>query len=101
MAQSWPGNVRELENSLERAMIFAEHNRIEAENLPQFFDSPKQSRRIDDILGTGSLKKAQKILEERLIGRSLEAADGNKSQAARMLEISYPSLLAKIKEYGL
>ena len=101
MAQDWSGNVRELENSLERAMIFAEGGRIEEENLPQFFGSPKQNRRIDDLLGTVSLKKAQKILEERLIGRSLEAANGNKSQASRMLEISYPSLLAKIKEYGL
>jgi len=101
MAQDWLGNVRELENSLERAMIFAEGNRIEVENLPQFFESPKQNRRIDDLLGTGSLKKAQKILEERLIGRSLDAANGNKSRAARMLEISYPSLLSKIKEYGL
>jgi two-component system response regulator AtoC len=101
MAQGWSGNVRELENSLERAMIFAEGNRIEAENLPQFFESPKQNRRIDDLLGTSSLKKAQKILEKRLIGRSLETTNGNKSRAARMLEISYPSLLAKIKEYGL
>lgn len=101
MAQGWSGNVRELENSLERAMIFAEGNRIEAENLPQFFESPKKNRRIDDLLGTSSLKKAQKILEERLIGRTLETTNGNKSRAARMLEISYPSLLAKIKEYGL
>ena len=101
MVQDWSGNVRELENSLERAMIFAEDNKIAAENLPQFFDSPRQGRRIDDLLGTSSLKKAQKILEERLIGRTLETTEGNKSRAARMLEISYPSLLAKIKEYGL
>jgi len=101
MSQDWSGNVRELENSLERAMIFAEGNKIVAENLPQFFEAPKQNRRIDDLLGTSSLKKAQKILEERLIGRSLEETNGNKSRAARMLEISYPSLLAKIKEYGL
>jgi len=101
MAQDWSGNVRELENSLERAMIFAEDNKVAAENLPQFFESPRQGRRIDDLLGTSSLKKAQKILEERLIGRTLEATEGNKSRAAKMLEISYPSLLAKIKEYGL
>ena len=101
MSQDWPGNVRELENSLERAMIFAEGIKITTKNLSQFFESPKQNRRIDDLLGTSSLKKAQKILEKRLIGRTLEATKGNKSQSARMLEISYPSLLAKIKEYGL
>ncbi len=101
MGQDWPGNVRELENSLERAMIFAEDDKITAKNLPQFFESRKEGRRIDDLLGTSSLKKAQKILEKRLIGRTLETTNGNKSRAARILEVSYPSLLAKIKEYGL
>ena len=38
-------------------------------------------------------------MEAKLIARALEASSGNKSMAARMLEISYPSLLAKIKEY--
>ena len=101
MNQEWSGNVRELENSLERALIFAEGNKITVENLPRFIETPGGGRRIDDILGTGSLKKAQKILEKRFIGRALEATKGNKSKAARKLEISYPSLLGKIKEYGL
>jgi two-component system response regulator AtoC len=101
MNREWSGNVRELENSLERALIFAEGNKITAENLPRFIETPESGRRIEDILGTGSLKKAQKILEKRLIGRTLEATKGNKSSAARKLEISYPSLLGKIKEYGL
>jgi len=101
MSHDWPGNVRELENCLERAMIFAEGDRIVAENLSQFFGARHHSRRIDDLLGTSSLKKAQKILEKRLIGRALEATKGNKSKAAKILEISYPSLLTKIKEHGL
>jgi two-component system response regulator AtoC len=51
------------------------------------------------MLGTFSLKQAKRIVEKQLISRALEASNGNKSMAARMLEISYPSLLAKIKEY--
>ncbi len=101
MAQDWSGNVRELENSMERAMIFSEGTQVTKENLLPFFDAVKHSRRIDDFLGTQSLKKAQKILEKRMIGRAMQATEGNKSKAAKMLEISYPSLLTKIREYAI
>jgi len=50
---------------------------------------------------TNSIKKAQKILERRLIDRALKITAGNKSRAAEMLEISYPSLLDKIKKYQI
>ena len=40
-------------------------------------------------------------MESALIGRALQATGGNKSRAAELLEISYPSLLAKIREYGV
>ena len=40
-------------------------------------------------------------MEKSLIGRALESTGGNKSKAAELLEISYPSLLQKIKQYDL
>ncbi len=40
-------------------------------------------------------------MEKSLISRALEATGGNKSKAADLLELSYPSLLAKIKEYDI
>ena len=101
LKHSWPGNVRELENVMERAMILAEKDIILPENLPATLGGKGGNRRLDDIFGGFSLKKAQKIMEERLIGRALEATGGNKSKASELLEISYPSLLSKIKEYGL
>ena len=97
----WPGNVRELENVIQRAAILAEKQVIQPENLPEGLGSRNEQRRIDDFFNTYSLKKAKKIMEKRLISRALEAVGGNKSRAAGLLEISYPSLLAKIKEYGL
>jgi two-component system response regulator AtoC len=103
LTYSWPGNVRELENAMEHAVLMAEKKIILPENLPaelvQGHDN--RQRRLDDIFSGFSLKKSRKILEARLIGRALQATRGNKSRAARLLEISYPSLLAKIKEYGL
>ena len=100
MQQDWPGNVRELENVMERAVIFAEKNVVLPENLPERFGAHPKGRRLDDLLGTLSLKQGRKIMEKRLISRVLDITGGNKSRAAKLLEISYPSLLAKIKEHG-
>ncbi|HEB70394.1 MAG TPA: sigma-54-dependent Fis family transcriptional regulator [Desulfobulbus sp.] len=101
MGHSWPGNVRELENVIERAVILAEKKIILPENLPPEFGTKRQARRLDDFFAGFSIKKAQKIMEKSLIRRALDATGGNKSKAAELLEISYPSLLGKIKEYGL
>lgn len=99
--QDWPGNVRELENVMERTVIFADKNVILPEDLPENFGARNKGRRLNDILGTLSLKQGQKIMEKRLISRVLDVTGGNKSKAAEILEISYPSLLAKIKEHTL
>ncbi len=101
MQHPWPGNVRELENVMERAVILAEKKVILPENLPSEFGTKRQARRLDDFFAGFSIKKAQRIMEKSLIRRALEATGGNKSKAAELLEISYPSLLGKIKEYGL
>jgi two-component system response regulator AtoC len=101
LKHSWPGNVRELENVMERAMILAEKEIILPENLPGNLGGKGGDRRLDDIFGGFSLKKAQKIMEARLISRALDATGGNKSKASELLELSYPSLLSKIKEYEI
>ncbi len=101
MQYDWPGNVRELENIIERGVLMAESDLVKKEDLPPNLSSQPHNRRLDDLLGTLSIKKGRRLLEKRLIGRALEATNGNKSKAANILEISYPSLLAKIKEYGI
>ncbi|MDH4318080.1 MAG: sigma-54 dependent transcriptional regulator [Desulfobulbaceae bacterium] len=100
MRHDWQGNVRELQNVLERAIILAEKDIILPENLPPNLGGTQKNRRIDDFFNTYSLKKAKRILEEKLISRAMEATGGNKSKAAGLLEISYPSLLNKLKEFG-
>ncbi len=99
LGQEWKGNIRELKNCLERAAVMAETDQILADDLSASHGKSAADRQINEMLGTFSLKQAKKIIEKKLITRALEASNGNKSMAARMLEISYPSLLAKIKEY--
>ena len=48
-----------------------------------------------------SIKEAQKALEKELIVKALKETGGNRTQAARLLEISHPSLLSKIKAYKI
>jgi two-component system response regulator AtoC len=47
------------------------------------------------------LKNAMKGLEKNMVREALEKTGGNKTRAAEILEISYPSLLSKIKEYDI
>jgi two-component system response regulator AtoC len=98
---SWPGNVRELENTIERAMILTQGKKIKVDCLPSEIlgDRPPWKK---DLWGEEfSIKKGSRILEEDLIRKALKRTKGNRSQAAKVLEISHPSLLSKMKEYGI
>ena len=101
MAYSWPGNVRELENVTERAVLLAQGRWITPEDLPKNISSGEAYPSSVEPIDTLSLKKAGRNLERELIGRALALTAGNRSQAARILEVSRPMLLSKIKEFGL
>jgi two-component system response regulator AtoC len=98
----WPGNVRELENVLERGVILSEGDILSAGLLPAKLTGVSPGDGRFDFFGeTLSIKQAGEALERGLIRRALESTGGNRTHAARMLEISLRSLIYKIKEYGL
>jgi two-component system response regulator AtoC len=100
----WRGNVRELQNVIERAMILCEGSLIEAEDLPQDMARPMERLAGQDPgpdSDSLSIKKRVKSLERNLIQSALNRTGGNRTKAAQILEISYPSLLQKIKDYEL
>ena len=97
----WPGNVRELENLVERAVILASGDRITLRDLPDSVVSPSNLSAGDEGTTHFCLKAARKSLEADLIRRALRATGGNRTHAAKLLDISHRALLYKIKEYGI
>jgi two-component system response regulator AtoC len=97
----WPGNVRELENALERCVILSEKGRIEKEVLPPEIQIAAGVSNPEEPGREYSLKKMSRIMEEQLIRKALGKTRGNRTHAARLLEISHPALLSKMKGFGI
>ncbi|AKF08275.1 sigma-54-dependent transcriptional regulator [Sandaracinus amylolyticus] len=101
LAYHWPGNVRELENVVERAMVLAERDVIGEVDLPERVKRKEDARLVALASDELSIKKTARWMEETLIRRALEQTGGNRTAAARLLEISHRALLYKIKDYGI
>ncbi len=100
MCHNWPGNVRELENTIERAAIMAEHE-ISPEHLGLNLQLDLNSLEEAAMTLTEMAELAAKKTELDLVKRALEQSKGNKSLAARMLGVSYKTLLNKVKEHRI
>ncbi|MFT5443435.1 MAG: two-component system response regulator AtoC [Myxococcota bacterium] len=97
---AWPGNVRELQNVIERSLILADGDKIEISHLP---GNVGEARSPGGTMGSNvfAMRAARKTFELDLIRRALGETDGNRTHAAKLLEISHRALLYKIKEYGI
>ena len=119
-AYHWPGNIRELENVIERTLLFAESDHIEACDLPEAIRSAtgpgapltrksgEETAReaLPDINeGNASMKdivrKATVEIERELIIQALDETRGNVTRAAHLLGISRKGLQNKMKDFGL
>jgi DNA-binding NtrC family response regulator len=103
-AHSWPGNVRELENAIERACILADTVELHPRELGLAGDGPPDPKSFGfDLSGTltEATDRAVKIIERQKLAEALAQCDGNKTRAAEVLDVSYKTLLTKIKEYNL
>lgn len=97
MAHSWPGNIRELENVIERALVLCDGEQLAETCLPGSPDAASCTTADENL----SIKQAERTMEIDLIRKALERTGGNRTHAARILEISHRALLYKMKEYGL
>lgn len=109
----WPGNVRELENSIERAVIIASGRQIELDDLPeaiskQAFEAYAQARQeraraAADGRSIGieiDLPSTMDEIEQQVIEATLDYTDGDKSRAARLLNIGRKTLYRKLDQFG-
>ncbi len=97
----WPGNVRELENTLERCAVLAEGDVLTPDDLPDALRTRSETSYGPLAAQELSIKKTVRHIEETLIRRALEKTGGNRTAAAKILEISHRALLYKIKDYGI
>jgi len=98
----WPGNVRELENCIERGLVLCDEKLLDLSCLPESVRrSVGLERRVAPSGDTLSIKSGAEVLERTLIARALEQTGGNRTHAAKLLEISHRALLYKLKEYGI
>ena len=99
----WPGNVRELENVLERAAIISGNQTVLPKHLPTEMVShaPARVSEASAAVNSLALPPAIETLERQLITEALAAAQGNKSKAAKLLEISERSLWYKLSQYQM
>ena len=77
MNYKWYGNVRELENTIERAIVLADKDHIELENLPIEMQDFKEELQLEALPDEEySIKKASKSLEINLIRKALKKTKG-------------------------
>ena len=108
----WSGNVRELENAIERAVIIASGRQIELDDLPEAISKrafaakarirEERAHAAAEGLSVGveiQLPASMDEIEQKVITATLDYTEGDKSQAARLLNIGRKTLYRKLEQY--
>ena len=115
MHYDWPGNVRELQNALERAIHASRGEQLVLENFTLGEDMAGQIPvnymegnsyvnthiHMNNKENVVSLEKKKELMEREMILKTLEACNQNRTQAAKMLNISRTALYKKLKKHGI
>ncbi|MEN6324796.1 MAG: sigma 54-interacting transcriptional regulator [Syntrophomonas sp.] len=95
----WPGNVRELENTIERAINFCDGNTINTSHIPKHILSNQPQP--GPIKLSNTLEKILEQHEKEVISSTLQSCGGNKSRAAKTLDIHRSVLYRKMNKYNI
>ena len=101
---NWPGNVRDLENAVQSAMIVAQDEVIQSENLPLRIRGYPELTDETDFKKNGLEEYTKQLsmkIEKELIIKTLEKCHNNRTNTANILKISRKTLFNKMKNYGL
>ena len=102
-AYDYPGNARELRNIVERAVILSAGDVVDSDAIMLTAQSrPREAAAFFSIeRGASGAPPSLPELEKAYIAKLLEFAGGNRTQVARILGVSYPTIAKKILDYGL
>jgi two-component system NtrC family response regulator len=90
LSHPWKGNIRELKNVIERCVILAEGNKLSVDLLPFDFNISSDPNSFELA-----------VVEKNHIQKVLRHTQGNKTEAARLLNIGLTTLYRKIQEFGI
>jgi DNA-binding NtrC family response regulator len=98
----WPGNIRELRNVIERAVLLAEGDSIRLENLPRELQGTdgRREESESDAAAFGPDGVDLGTLERMLLREALRRAEGNRSEAGRLLGLSRHQVRNRLAKYG-
>jgi len=96
---SWPGNVRELRNVMRRCVLMAKGDIIESIDIPDEIKSSTMKK--NPVSTESSTSDAMKEVEKEMIINAIQDADGNKSLAAKMLNMNVRTFYRKIKMFNI
>lgn len=103
--QNWGGNLRELRNVIRRSVLFAQDNVLRKENLPEFPKDIKNQNIVNvvqqEVASYDNLSLNNKANEKEQILAALKQARGNKTIAAKLLQIDRKTLYNKMHLYGI
>ncbi len=97
----WPGNVRELMNAVERGVVLTRTEYLDAQDFAVMQNASRQPAEAVSVFDGEENNLSLEAVEKNAVLRMLEAADGNKSEAARRLGITRKTLHKKLKKYGV
>jgi DNA-binding NtrC family response regulator len=98
VAYHWPGNVRELENVIERSLVMCNDTQLDASDIKLEMAPRARNHAEPHFLPEGTTLDQY---EQEIIREALRRADGNKSQAARMLGLTRNALRYRLTQMGL
>jgi DNA-binding NtrC family response regulator len=103
-AYPFPGNVRELAHALTHAVVLAQGGQIELEHLPADIQEQSRSQASDERIDPASLETLEAVakrFERDYLLRVLRAVGGNRTRAAKILDLSRKGLWQKLKAHEI
>ncbi|MBX7220969.1 MAG: sigma-54 dependent transcriptional regulator [Blastocatellia bacterium] len=99
MEYSWPGNVRELSNVIERLVLLADEGSVTLADLPPEIARPTATPGCPFRLPAMGIQ--WESMEEGLLKQALELAGGNRTNAAKLLGMSYKTFMYRLEKFSL